>query len=128
MHLAIKAAQGAVSVDHRRRIVINARGSFLEERSNQDDTVFSCGGGQLFAAWAGDGLGQIEQRMVFTLAEVLRLEKLRQANDIRATLSGVSNALQSFFEIFLRLRSAGHLDQTDPELFRRQRFRPPRSI
>jgi len=60
--------------------------------------------------------------MIFTLAEVLRLKKLRQANDIRAALSGLSDALERFVEIFLRFWSTRHLDQTDTEFFRRHSF------
>jgi hypothetical protein len=60
--------------------------------------------------------------MIFTLAKVLRLKKLRQADDIHATLSGLSSPLERFMEIFVRLRSTGHLNQTDPEFFRRHAF------
>ena len=40
------------------------------------------GGGELFAGGAGDGLCQIEQGMIFALAEVLGLEKFGEADDL----------------------------------------------
>ena len=84
VHLAIDAAQRAIGIENRRRVVIEAGRALLEERRDQHNFILPCGRGQLFRARPGNRLGQIEQRRVFALAEILRLEKFRQADDVRA--------------------------------------------
>jgi hypothetical protein len=59
--------------------------------------------------------------MIFPLAEVLRLKKFRQANDLGSALSGIGDAVEGLVEILFWLRAAGHLDQGHAEFFWRQR-------
>jgi hypothetical protein len=59
--------------------------------------------------------------MILTLAEVLRLKKFRQADYVGSAPSGIGDAAESFVEILLWLRAAGHLDQRHAEFFWRQR-------
>jgi hypothetical protein len=47
--------------------------------------------------------------MILALAEILCLEKLRQADHLRAASGSVGNAADGFFEILFRLRAARHL-------------------
>ena len=61
-------------------------------------------------------LGQVEQRDVFALAEVLRLEELGQANDLGAALGGFGNAIQRFGHVVGRFGPARYLHQGDGEL------------
>jgi len=58
--------------------------------------VLAGGGGEFFAGGAGDRFGQIEEGVVFALAEVLRLEKLGEADDLRASAGCVGDALEGF--------------------------------
>jgi hypothetical protein len=59
--------------------------------------------------------------MIFALAEVLRLKKFGQADDMGSALGGLGDTAESFVEILLWLRAAGHLDQGHAEFFWRQR-------
>ena len=59
--------------------------------------------------------------MIFALAEVLRLKKFRQTDDLGSALGSLGDAAESFVEILLWLRAAGHLDQGHAEFFWRQR-------
>ena len=54
------------------------------------------GGGKLFGGGAGDGFGEIEERVVFALAEILRVEKFGKADDLSAASGGVGDAFESF--------------------------------
>jgi hypothetical protein len=44
--------------------------------------------------------------VIFTLAEILGLKKLGQADDFRAAASGVGNSAESLLQILFRLWSA----------------------
>src|SRR5579864_1510401 len=59
--------------------------------------------------------------MIFALAEVLRLKKFRQTDDLGSAFGGIGDPTESFVEILLWLRAAGHLDQGHAEFFWRQR-------
>src|SRR5208282_4482337 len=56
--------------------------------------------------------------MILALAEILRLKKLRQADDLRATSDGVGNPGYGLFEILLGLWAARHLHQCDAKFLR----------
>ena len=75
VHLAVLAADvvfgfGGV-VEDGGGVVVEAGGSALEEAGYEDDLLFADYGGQALRAWAGDGLGESEEGVVFALAEVL---------------------------------------------------------
>src|SRR5438552_2970971 len=83
VHFAIKAAQGTVTIEDGGGIVVDPGGALFEQRRDQDDAVAARRGRELFAGRAGNGFSQIEQQMIFALAEILRLKKLGQADDLR---------------------------------------------
>ncbi len=56
--------------------------------------------------------------MIFALAEILRPEKFRQTNDLRALLRRIADESDCPREILLRLRTAPHLDEGDSGLLR----------
>jgi hypothetical protein len=56
--------------------------------------------------------------MVLALAEVLRLEKFGEADDLRAASGGVGDTFESLCEILFGLRAAGHLHQSDAKFIR----------
>jgi hypothetical protein len=56
--------------------------------------------------------------MIFPLAEILRLEKFRQAHNLRSASSGIGNPAQGLLEILFRLRTAGHLHQGHAKFLR----------
>jgi hypothetical protein len=121
VHLAVETAQGAVFVKDRSGIVIDAGSTFFEERRDQHYTVVASRGGQFFSARTRNGLGKIEQGMIFALAEVLRLKKFGQTDDLGSALGGVRDTAKGLVEILFWLWAAGHLDQGHAEFFWRQR-------
>jgi hypothetical protein len=86
--------------------VIDAGGALLEQRCDQYDAIAACGYRQFFGGRTGDGLGKIEQRVIFTLAEILGLKKFGQADDFRTAASSVGNSAESLLQILFRLWSA----------------------
>ena len=58
--------------------------------------------------------------MIFALAEILRLKKFGQADDLGAAPGGVGNAAEGLLQILFRLRAARHLHQGHAKFFRRQ--------
>src|SRR5215472_3765255 len=125
VHLAVETAERSVFIEDGCRIVVHARGAFFKEGCNQDNSIFAGCSGQCFATRARDRFGKIEERVVFTLAKILGLEKFRQTDDLRASSRGVGDAAERLFEILLWLRAARHLDQGYAIFFRRH-ARPPR--
>src|SRR4029077_17479531 len=84
VHFAVDATDGAIGVEDHGGVVIYAGGALLEKRSDKDDPKLFGQGRKRFGRGAGDGLSQIEQSWVFTLAEVLSLEKFWQTDDLGA--------------------------------------------
>ncbi len=106
-------------------IVVEAGGTLLEQRGDQHDGGCLGGDGKFFRCWAGDRFGEIEQRVILALAEVLGLEQLGQTDDVRAVGGGFTDASEGLVEVLLRLRSTGHLEKRHGEFFRRHGVRPP---
>jgi hypothetical protein len=102
--------------------VIHAGGTPLEQGSDQHDTMLAGGRSQFLATRTRNRLCEIEKSVILSLTKILRLEKFRQANDLRAPARGVRHAAQSLFQILFGLRAARHLHQRYAEFFRRQGF------
>src|SRR5262249_17771319 len=58
-------------------------------------------------------LGELKQRRVLLLAEVLRAEQLGEADDPGALARGLLEQRDRPLDIFSRLRACGHLNQPD---------------
>jgi hypothetical protein len=71
------------------------------------------GSGEFFCCWTGDWFGEIEQRCILALAEVLRLEEFRQADDVGTALGRIGNAIESLRQVVRGLRAARHLHESD---------------
>ena len=128
VHLAIKPAQGTVVIKNSRRVVIKPRRALLKQRCDQHHSVGAGGGGKFFGTRPRNRFGQIEQCVIFALAEILRLKKFGQADDFGAASGRVRDAFDSLGKILLRLRTARHLHQRHAKFFRRQDFPPPRTL
>src|ERR1019366_2372239 len=89
VHLAINPAQRAIGIKNRCRIVVDAGCALLEERRHQNNFILPRRRRQLFRAGPRNRFGQVKQIRVFALAEILRLEKFRQADDVRPLPSGL---------------------------------------
>jgi hypothetical protein len=116
VHLAIDAAERAIGIEDRGRVVIEAGGALLEERSDQHDFILQGSGGELLRTRTGDRLREIEQSRVFPLTEILRLEEFGEADDVGALSCRLRNAIKRLGQIVGRLGAARHLDQRNGEL------------
>ena len=113
MHLAVHAGERAVGVDRHRGVVIEPRRAPLEQRCDHDHMLLARYRSQPLRARARDRLGQVEQRGVLALAEILRAEELRQADDLRAGARRLADAVCGLVQIGVRVWRAGHLHQAD---------------
>src|SRR5208282_5199587 len=71
VHLTIDALQLACAIDHSRSVVINTGSAALEQRSDNRNLQLTGDFAEALGRRAGNRLGQIKQRYVFTLTEVL---------------------------------------------------------
>ena len=94
-------------------VVVEAGGAAFEEGSDDDDFFFAGDGAEALGAWAGDGLGEVEEGDVFALAEVLRAEELGQADDVGAFTGGFADAVCGLVEVRVGVGAAGHLHEAD---------------
>ena len=76
VHLAVDARQRPVRLEDHQGVVVEARGPALEQRGQQDDAATPGDLREPLGGGAGDRFGQVEQRHVLALAEVLGLEQL----------------------------------------------------
>ena len=71
-----------------------------------------------FVTGLGNGFSQIEQMRVFALAEILRLKKFRQADDLRTARRGLVDLVDGVLQIFVGIGRGRHLYQSDGEFLR----------
>ena len=122
VHLAIDRGdvvrRGAGVVQNGGRVVIQPRSAALEERGDDNELVLANDFTERRSRRAGDGLGDIEERVLFALAEVLRAEELRQADEFSPVLGGLAHAGHGLREVSLGGGDAGHLDEGNAGGFR----------
>jgi hypothetical protein len=111
VHLAIEAFGAAVGVKNDCGVVVEAARATLKNRDYDCSFCFAGDSGQRFRRGAGNGLSQIEERSIFTLAEILCAEKLRQADHLRALFGGSADFLHRATNIVVGIGRAVHLDQ-----------------
>lgn len=111
VHLAILSDHFTVGVKSDGRIMIKTMRSPFEDRTGDHDPVLFGSALQLDAGRPGDLLGQIKVGMIFCLTRVRRVEDLLQANDVRATLGGFRDPLESFIDVSLFVLNATHLNE-----------------
>ena len=85
-------------------------------------TILSClrQGCQPVRDRTGNGLGQVEEIRVLTLAEILGLEKFGQADDVGAARRGLVDLVDGTLQILVGVGRGGHLYQSDIEFLLRQ--------
>src|SRR6266403_762734 len=113
MHLPIDSAQRSVRIENRSGVVINARRALFEERGHEHDFILARGSGKSFCGGTGDWFGEIEQRCILALAEVLRLEQFRQADDVGTALGRIGNAVERLRQVVRGFGAARHLHESD---------------
>jgi hypothetical protein len=93
--------------------VIEAGGAALEEAGYEDDAGFAADAGKDVGGRAGNGFSEVEEGVVFALAEVLGAEELGEADKGGSLARGFVDALGCFVEVDAGVRIAGHLDEGD---------------
>ena len=113
VHLAIEALGAAIGVKTRRRCCDKGRVRAAQRQKPRLLSCFAGDGRKSFRGWARDGLSQIKKRSVFTLAEILRAEKLRQADHLRALLGGRADFFRRPAKVVVGVGRAMHLNQAN---------------
>src|SRR5260370_1696898 len=113
--LAVYALQRPVCVQNRCGVVVEPPRAPLEDRSHHDDLVLSRHRLQDLGRGPRDRLVQIEQGVIFTLAEIFGSEQPEETDNIRTFLPAFANLFDRATKVLLRLGRARHLDQTNSE-------------
>ena len=77
MHLPVDAFDLPIGVDDSRGVVVQAGRAALEQRCDDHDAGVARDTPEPLGARPGDRFGEIEQCVIFALADVLGAEKLR---------------------------------------------------
>src|SRR5437660_4634242 len=113
VHLAILAEQFSIGIEDDGCIVINTGAAFLEKRCDNHDVELACELTESSCRSSGNFLGQRKICVIFGLTKILRPEKFRQANDLRALFRCVANESNGAPEIIFGVRAASHLYERD---------------
>ena len=119
VHLAIQAHHATVRVDDGGAVVIDAGGAALEDGRDHRHLLLFGDAAQGVRGGTGHGLSQVKPGCVFALAEVLRTEKLRQADNPGARTRRLPNARHRLVQVLSGVGPRGHLHQAHGELARR---------
>src|SRR5258705_4538927 len=111
MHLAIHSGDGAVGIDDNRGVVIDARRSSLENRSDNDDFSLASERAQGLGRRTGNRLRQFEIPLVFTLAKVTRAKEFLETNNLRAFFCRQVHPIDGLAEIDGWILTGAHLDE-----------------
>ena len=93
VHLTVLARYGAVALDDDSRVMVEAGGTTLEERGDDDHTVALRQLAVDLRRGTGNGLGKVELVHILRLTEVQRVVQLLQDNELRTTTRQVGNAV-----------------------------------
>src|SRR6266404_2688063 len=113
VHFAVFSEKRSVRVEDGAGVVVNAWGAALEERNDQRDFLFLRNLRECFGRRAGNGFGEIEKFRVFGTAEVFAMKKFVQGNNLRAARRGFADFLDGSREVFVAVRRAFHLHESD---------------
>ena len=119
VHLAIEAHHATVGVDDGGAVVIDAGSAALEDGRDHRHLIRFGDAAQGVRGRTGHGLSQVKPGCVLALAEVLRTEKLRQADNPSARTLRLPHARHGLFQVLGGVGPRGHLHQAHGELARR---------
>src|SRR5262249_50364589 len=120
VHFAVFAEEGAVGVENRASIMVNARGAALEKRYNENDSFLLGYFREGVGNRSGNGLGEIKKFGVLLTAEIFAAKELVQRNNLRASGRGFANFVDGVSEILLGIVGTAHLHEPDRELVRHE--------
>jgi len=120
VHLAIEAAERAVSVNDGGGVMVDAGRASFENGDNDDDSLLAGHSRHRIAGRSGNGFGKIEEGSLFPLAEILGAEQLGKTDDLRTLARRLANSAQGALQVLLRIRRTPQLQKTYLEFFRWQ--------
>jgi len=115
MHFPVFSEKTSVGIQDRATIVINARRAALENRNDQGDFIFFGDLRQIFRGRSRHRLRKIKKVRVFFAAKIFAAEQLVHADDLGAALGRFLNIRDGACEVFLYIRRALHLHESDGE-------------
>ena len=89
----------AVGIDDGGGVVIEALGTLLEDGGDDDGFVFPGELADRVGAGAGDGFGELEEAVIFDLAEILGAEELLGADDLCAAFGSAIDEIELAREV-----------------------------
>ena len=113
VHLPVFAEKRSVGIDDRRRVVIKARRSTLEERGDQNDSAFLRNSLHRLGRRSRDGFGEFEVFVILDLAKIHRGEKLLETHDVRAFRGSGTDPTKGSVDVRPHIGRAGVLDKSD---------------
>ena len=102
----------SVTLDYHGGIVVHARRTAFEHRTDDDDAEFLRERGQRLGRRAGDGLGLVEAFYVFVLAEIHAGVQLLQQHQLRPG-GGLADAGERGIKIRVAVLGTGLLHEAD---------------
>ena len=115
MHLAISAEERSIGVDDGRGVSVNARGLSLEDRHHQHHLQLSRQLSHPLYGRSGNWLGEIEALVLLRLAEVGRVEKLLQADNLGALFGCLADVGLRARDVLFYVVADRFLDNSDGE-------------
>jgi len=115
VHFAVFAEERAIGVEDGARVVVNAGGAALEERSDEDHFSFFCDFCEGVGRGTRDWFGEIEKIRVFGAAKIFAAKKFVHTDDLRAARGGFADFLDGSREVFFCILRAAHLHKADCE-------------
>ena len=122
VHFAVFAEERAIGVEDGARVVVNAGGAALEERSDEDHFSFFCDFCEGVGRGTRDWFGEIEKIRVFGAAKIFAGEKFVETDDLSATRGRFADLFGSAKEIFFFVGGARHLHETDRKFIRHANY------
>jgi len=116
--------QRAIGVKHHSRVVIKTGGAALEDRRDDDNFQLARELAERFGGGTGNRFGQVEIVGIFFAAEILRTEKLFEADDLRSTLGRLADGLHRARKICGRIFRTLPLQQADGEFLAHEGILP----
>src|ERR1017187_3891900 len=119
VHLPVLAEILAGGIDHGGGVVIQAAGALLEQRRDDHDAEFAGDVAEPRRRRSRDRFRELEEVVIFALAEVVPVGQLLEAHQPRAAPRRLANAGNGVLEVGSRVGANLLLDQTDSNDARR---------
>ena len=118
MHFPVNTKQFTSSIDDGCAVVVQASGTLLKNRRNDDHVLLHGDFLESLCGWAGDGLCQFEICVVLALAEILRGKKFLGADNLRTFFCGMFGGGQGALQVVFGVAGGLLLEQGEGRALR----------